>query len=371
MINFSNRLKKLKDRRQGVAQRLAMNSGNESLAFDIDLRPTENYEKVQDSDSIKYVIGAMAPVSEISTQVSIQEGERVANTLISLLDTVGIKTEFRLQGSVALDIHIEGHSDVDMLILIKDALQAQEPHLPSSNYILAADSRDMILQVQELRLVSEEKLTNRYHQANVNCDNRKSISLSGGSLARKVDIVPGSWFDTHDYQRSRQQHDRIVKIYDKKDHKFIENRPFLHIKKVDDKDNEYDGNLKKVVRLMKNIVADMPDGKKKIAENLSSFDLTSIAYHMDERLACSIYFPLQLVGKLNDWLLLLKDDAGLRKSLLVPDTTRAVFDSDEKNDALDILSNDVNDLVLSIYKDIFPQDVVKDINKLRTRAVIV
>ncbi|MCH7377404.1 hypothetical protein MM182_18800 [Aeromonas sp. MR19] len=370
MINFSNRLQKLKDRRQGSAQRIALESG-QSLAFDIDLRPTENYEKVKESDAVKYVIGAMAPVSETSTKVSIQEGERVATTLVGLLDTDGIMTEYRLQGSVALDIHIEGHSDVDMLILIRNTLQAQQPYLSSSNYIPASDTRDMILQVQELRLVSEEKLTNRYHQANVDCDNRKSISLSGGSLTRKVDIVPGSWFDTHDYQRSRQQYDRIVKIYDKEDHKFIENRPFLHIKKVDDKDQLYDGNLKKVVRLMKNIVADMPDGKKKIAKKLSSFDLTSIAYHMNERLSCSIYFPLQLVGKLNDWLLLLKDDAGLRESLLVPDTTRTVFDSDEKNDALDILSNEVNDLVLSIYKDIFPDDVIKDINKLRTKAVIV
>ncbi|WP_081304671.1 nucleotidyltransferase family protein [Aeromonas hydrophila] len=369
MINFSNRLQKLKDRRQGSAQRFAMDSGNESFSYYFDPRPIENYESVKESDSVKYVIGAMAPVSDISTKVSIQEGERVANTLISLLETDGIMTEYRLQGSVALDIHIEGHSDVDMLILKKNVLQIQRPALPSTYYTDASDQRDMILQVQELRLASEEKLTSRYHQAKVDCNNRKSISLSGGSLTRKVDIVPGSWFDTHDYQRSRQQHDRIVKIYDKEDHKFIENRPFLHIKRVDDKDQVYSGNLKKVVRLMKNIVADMPDNKNKIAKKLSSFDLTSIAYHMDERLACSIHLPLQLVGKLNDWLLLLKDDASLRESLLVPDATRAVFDADEKNDALDILSNEVNDLVLSIYKDIFPDDVIKDINKLRSKTV--
>ena len=370
MINFSNRLQKLKDRRQGSAQRIALENGR-SLAFDGDLRPTESYEKVKESDSVKYVIGARAPVNETSTKVSIQEGERVAKTLISLLETDGIITEYRLQGSVALDIHIEGHSDVDMLILKKNVIQIQRPALPSTFYTDASDKRDMILQVQELRLVSEEKLTNRYHQAKVDCSNRKSISLSGGSLTRKVDIVPGSWFDTHDYQRSHQQHDRIVKIYDKKDHKFIENRPFLHIKKVDDKDHVYDGNLRKVVRLMKNIVADMPDYKKKTAKNLSSFDLTSIAYHMDERLVCPTYFPLQLVGKLNDWLLLLKKDASLRESLVVPDTTRAVFDTDEKNDALDILSGEINDLVLSIYKDIFPNDSIRDINKLRNKTIVV
>ncbi|SHG09240.1 hypothetical protein [Pectobacterium carotovorum] len=370
MINFGDRLKKLKDRRQGSAQLFALNSGNESFSSFYDSRPNEFYENVRESDSIKYVIGAMAPVNPTSTNVSIQEGERVANTLISMLNTSGISTEFKLQGSVALDIHIEGHSDVDMLILKKDVLLVQQPILSSTSYIDAPDKRDMITQVKEIRLVSEEKLTSRYHQANVNCSNRKSISISGGSLARKVDIVPGCWFDTHDYQRSRQQHDRIVKIYDKSEHKFIENRPFLHIKKVEDKDQYYSGNLKKIVRLMKNIVADMPDYKKNKAKKLSSFDLTSIAYHMDEKLNCSEYLPLLLVERLHIWLEKLIDDKHLRDSLLVPDATRAVFNNDEKNEALDILSNEVSDLFSSIYQDIYPNDFTKDVSKLITKSIV-
>ncbi|WP_249714799.1 hypothetical protein [Pectobacterium polaris] len=371
MINFGERLKKLKDRRQGSAQLFALNNGNESFASFSDFRPNEFYENVRESDSIKYVIGAMASVNTASTNVSIQEGERVANTLIGMLNTSGISTEFKLQGSVALDIHIEGHSDVDMLILKKDVLLVQRPALPSTNYIDAPDQRDMIVQVKEIRLVSEEKLTSRYHQATVDCSNKKSISISGGSLARKVDIVPGCWFDTHDYQRSGQQYDRIVKIYDKLENKFIENRPFLHIKKVEDKDQCYSGNLKKVVRLMKNIVADMPDYKKNKAKKLSSFDLTSIAYHMDEELNCSEYLPLLLVERLHVWLDKLMDDKNLRDSLLVPDATRAVFNNDEKSEALDILSNEVCDLFTSIYQDIYPNDFTKDVNKLITKSIVI
>ncbi|MFQ2373956.1 hypothetical protein ACK306_20640 [Aeromonas caviae] len=101
MINFSDRLKKLKERRQGTAQRYALDQGYTALSAAYDYRPQESYEKVKDSDAIKYVIGAMAPVSSKSTQVSIDEGERVANTLVSMLETDRINTEFRLQGSVA------------------------------------------------------------------------------------------------------------------------------------------------------------------------------------------------------------------------------------------------------------------------------
>lgn len=369
MINFSDRLKKLKDRRQGTAQRYALDEGYTALASAYDLRPYEDYEKVKDSDAIRYVIGAMAPVSTQSTKVSIEEGERVANTLVSMLKTDLINTEFRLQGSVALDIHIEGHSDVDMLILKKDVVQVQIPILPITNYEDAPDKRSMLEQVKEIRLESESKLKSRYYQATVDCSNRKSISISGGSLARKVDIVPSCWLDTHDYQRSGHQHDRGIKIYDKEKHEFIENKPFLHIKKVGDKDYVYNGNLKKVVRLMKNIVADMPDYKKKSAKELTSFDLTSIAYHMNSDLNCHNHLPLLLVQRLNNWLEILKDNKVLRESLKSPDGTQFIFNKDEKYEALELLSREVSDLAASIYRDLYPQDYTKDINKFANRIV--
>lgn len=371
MINFSDRLKKLKERRQGTAQRYALDQGYTALASVYDYRPQESYEKVKDSDAIKYVIGAMAPVSSKSTQVSIDEGERVANTLVGMLETDRINTEFRLQGSVALDIHIEGHSDVDMLILKRDIVLVQQPALPSTNYTDAPDKRPMLDQVKEIRLASEVKLTSRYYQATVDCSNKKSISMSGGSLARKIDVVPSCWHDSHDYQRSGQQYDRSVRIYDKEKHEFIENKPFLHIKKVDDKDSIYGGNLKKVVRLMKNIVADMPDYKKKVAKKLTSFDLTSIAYHMDAQLTCPEYFPLLLLHSLDIWLKKLKDDKALRDSLKSPDEVQPIFNSVEKDDALEILSKEVSDLAASVYRDLYPYDSVKDINKLVYKTIFI
>ncbi|EMD1719033.1 MULTISPECIES: hypothetical protein [Providencia] len=45
-----------------------------------DLRPTEAHEKLHENAAIKYVIGSMAAVSQESTKVSKDEGERVAST---------------------------------------------------------------------------------------------------------------------------------------------------------------------------------------------------------------------------------------------------------------------------------------------------
>lgn len=368
MINFDDRLKSLKDRRQGTAERDRL---EKSLVVNYgDYRGQESYERLQENSAIKYVIGAMAPVSADSTRISKEEGERVATTLIDLLKTSGINAEKRMQGSVALDIHIEGHSDVDMLILKTGIVLYQIPKLPTISYGDPSDTRSMVDIVRELRVQSEQKLTSRYHAANVDISGNKSISLSGGSLRRKVDIVPGCWYDTHDYQRTYEEYFRAVKVYDKSKHELLKNKPFLHIKKVNDRDAIYEGNLKKVARLMKNIIADMPQYKKEKAKKLTSYDIAGIAYAMDRDLACSRYLPLVLLENLRSYLLILSYLDEPRNSLVVPDETRKIFDSNEKVEAVKILYAEVNDLAESIQRVIAPYQSKYDGSLLKNKQVV-
>ncbi len=224
--------------------------------------------------------------------------------------------------------------------------------------------------VRELRLQAEAKLKSRYHAAEVNTSGAKSIALSGGSLRRKVDIVPSSWHDTHEYQRSKLEHFRAVKIYDKDNHALIENKPFLHIKKVNDRDTQYGGNLKKVTRLMKNIIADMPDYKKSKAKKLTSYDIAAIAYSMNERLSCSQYLPLTLLDNLRSYLLIISYLDDERNALIVPDESRKIFNAEEKVEALRILYNEVNDLAEAVQKAINPLKDKYDGDVLRNRQVV-
>lgn len=368
MINFTKRLESLKNRRQGSAERDRLEKGLYSLSGDY--RAPEDYEKLHENAAVKYVIGAMAQVSADSTRISREEGERVASTLMSMLSTVGIDTEMKMQGSVALDIHIEGYSDVDMLILKRDIFTVQGPELPGTSYVDADDTRPMPDIIRELRLESEKKLTSRYHRADVNVTGNKSISLSGGSLKRKVDVVPACWYDTHDYQRSRLEHFRAVRIYDKSNHSLIQNQPFLHIRRVNDRDFRYTGNLKKVARLMKNVIADMPDYKKSKAKILSSFDIAGIAYAMDEDLRCSQYLPLTLLENLRSFLLILACFEDKRFSLLVPDESRQIFNIPDKTEALKILCGEISDLADSVQKAINPSHSTYNGELLRNKQVV-
>lgn len=365
MINFDDRLVKLKDRRQGTAERDRLEKG--ISIFNLDFRTNENYEQLNENSAIKYVIGSMAAVSKESTDISIAEGERVATTLIGLLETARVSTEFKMQGSVALDIHIEGYSDVDMLILKKGIVGVETPTI--GNYSKPSDPRSLLEIVQEIRTESEAKLTSRYHAAEVNCNGSKSIALSGGSLKRQIDIVPSCWYDSLRYQQTLMEHDRPVKIYDKSNHCFIENSPFLHIKRVNDKDEQYGGNLKKVIRLMKNIRADMPDYKKRTAKALSSYDLAGIAYHMNDDLLCSQYLPLALLERVRRYLSLLVSSQAMRDLIYVPDDTRKVFNEDPKFAALVTLFDEVDALAKAIQKAIEPTSYTYNSDSLTSRMV--
>jgi len=359
MIDFGKRLKSLKERRQGSRERAIFESvtmdsisKNRAITSGQDLRSRELYETLNESDSVKYTIGAMAAVDEKSTEVSISEGRRVADSLIKSLGVRGINSTSRLQGSVALDIHIKGHSDVDMLIIKQSVIQVEYPLIAS--YFDSSDTRSMADIVKEIRLESEDILPRKFPQTDVDTSGNKSIGMENGSLQRKVDIVPACWYDTRDYQQTKNEEDRGIKIYHKGDHTLLLNLPFKHIKLISEKDDISRGNLRRVIRLMKNMIADMPDNKKSVAKKLSSYDLAAIAYHMDSKLYLPHEMRLGLVEKTRDHLQKLCDDVVLRILLDVPDGSRKIFDISEKTRALEVLTNEFTSLSQSIFNDLKP-----------------
>ena len=378
MIDFDARLKSLKNRRQGtremaLAKSLSFNESQRAsfLALGMDLRDTEDFETITESAGVKYAIGGMAPVSAGYTRLSIAEGKRVADSLTQSLLSQGEPTTSALQGSVALDIHIKGHSDVDMLILCRDTVRIEVPRVNPSQYGPSQDSRDTVDIVKDIRSKSEKILPVNFWAADVDCNGSKSITISGGSLQRKVDIVPAIWYYSRAYQSSLNDYERGVSVYDKNMHQLIVNYPFRHIKLINDKNALYGGNLKSAVRLMKNMIADMSDDKKKVAKNLSSFDLAAIAYHIDKDLSTPPYLKLGLVEKIRGYLSILIILNDYRNSLFVPDGTRKIFDNVNKFDALKILSDDFEDLANSIFKELRPYGSNYEASALLDRKVMI
>ena len=75
MIDFGQRLKRLKDRRQGTRERAILDHFDENAARQylqnpyFDYRLTESYESLQEANGVKYAIGAMAPDTVLLKQL--------------------------------------------------------------------------------------------------------------------------------------------------------------------------------------------------------------------------------------------------------------------------------------------------------------
>ncbi|MBD1107729.1 hypothetical protein HXV84_20385 [Pseudomonas amygdali pv. morsprunorum] len=200
-MDFNSRLTSLKNRRKGP-QNPTFDGTSESdyaeltKALSGQRYGLESFESIQEPDGVKYAVGAMAPVEKRYTEISIAEGERVANSLSKSLLNESVTVEYKLQGSVGLDVHIKGYSDVDMLVLIADTITVQSPSVNPFAYVDATDTRPKAEIISDLRYRSERILCNNFPKVNVNTEGGKSIALEGGSLARKIDIVPAFGF-TH------------------------------------------------------------------------------------------------------------------------------------------------------------------------------
>ncbi|WP_444946662.1 hypothetical protein ACJJIP_08545 [Microbulbifer sp. VTAC004] len=318
----------------------------------------ESYSILNESSVIKYVLGSMQPVNQRYTEICFEEGDRVASSLKQSLKQNGINSFHEFQGSVPLDIHIKGASDVDVL-LIHSYLTWERPTASHKSYTPSSEGISMITRMHELRIQSERILKSNFPAVYVDVTGAKSIAMEGGSLQRKIDIVPSHWHDTLDYQHSNEIKDREVRIYNKDKRETFGNWPFKHIHQINQRDRIYSGNLKKVCRLLKNIKADASSSRVKFLKNLSSYDIASLAYHMDRHLSMPSYYDLGLLGRVNDFMIeICSNDCELGKQFLTPDGSRLILDNMERQAGAMALTLEIN----SVYKDLL-QDIAPGLNE--------
>lgn len=349
-IDFYKRLNRLEKRRKGTdltynvfdSMSPGVTSSNE---FDTLKYSIEKWQTISDKPSVRYAVGAMQEVDKRYTEISIETAKRIENQLHSrLLNNHGIKTEYRLQGSVPLNIHIKGVSDVDLLVINKE-------HYRSEKYLNTLRSEDIRV-LKELRRASVYELNKAYPAVSIDSTGAKSITLTGGSLPRDVDVVPSHWVETNEYEIQKQLYLRGVNILDNKTPTTLMNLPFKHINYIDSRCKYLTGGgLKKAIRLCKTIKADLVEEGHPIY--LSSFDLASIMYHANvDNLKRGESFALAIVLETQRFFDYLYHYPHYRNVLYTPDNTRKIFDNSKKEASLLTMSVALDKLVTELRKDL-------------------
>ena len=346
MGNYAQKLANMRSRRRGQESLAAL--GSMSFAVDGTERFTEAYETRAKTDAIKYALGAMQELEAKYTRISIEEGNRVRDQLKNGLNSAGIQVAFEYQGSVPLNVHIRYASDIDLLVLHDGFVTLDRTGARATTY--GTYFGNVLGEMLKLRSTCESILEQKFPAATVDKTGAKSIALSGGSLQRKVDVVPSHWHDTAAYQQSRAQHDREVKILNKDELAMITNRPFLHMHRIEEKDLRTTGGAKKAIRLLKTI---RKDSSTEI--QLTSYDIASLIWHLrDDALSKPYYLELSLVAEIQKYLQYLVDNPGIANTLDAPDQSRKIIDVPAKLRSLSQLKAEVDELAADLANEISP-----------------
>ncbi len=332
MANYSRKLQNLQSRRQDVLTK----------AFSL----TESFNKKTYGESTTYALEAMEPISETYTQNTYKAVEKVKAQLKPGLQEYGIDVEFRYQGSVPTNTHIKLYSDIDLLTLHGAFHTLQRPQEPTSPYL-----GDPLEDLKYLRRKTYRILDTVYTGCEIDDTGSKCISISGGSLNRKIDIIASNWYNALIYKDNPVEENRGIQILDRDKNERLINFPFLHIYWINEKDGRVNGNEKRMIRLLKSLKADADDEIK-----VSSYDIASLIYRMDDAsLTISKTERLILLKNTNEFLLKAINDSTFRDTLWVANGTRKIFSSDgAKVSEVVKLQKELQDLIVTIASEIRP-----------------
>jgi hypothetical protein len=337
-MNYSAKLQNLINRR-GDNQYVQKNFSADSLSniFSEGALRTEKYFNIDFPDSVKYTLGAMAEVDAEYTQNTFKEGDRIKSQLNDLKNA-GCNISFQFQGSTTNNTHIKQHSDIDLLVLQENFLFNS-----SSGSTYQGDWKQ---EQTYLRQSCYEKLKNIYYTATVDNNGKFAISITGGSLRRKIDVVPACW-DMQKYQ-SNPYNGTIkgVRVFTKNCDDFNVNYPFLNNKLIKEKDSSCWGNYRKAVRLLKTLKS---DSSRQV--DISSYDIVALLYHMDDSKYYINNQYLALVENITDYLVSLTQNTSRFYNMEVPDGTRRICDK-TTIDALNGIAVEMGDLEKSLVYDL-------------------
>jgi len=272
----------------------------------------EAYRSLLQSESVRYVVGAMQPIDPEYTKNTYAQGDRVCNQLRNRLST---KCEYEYQGSVTNDTHIKARSDIDILLLIDKFYTLEKPQEPTHPY-----QGDPLEDLYDLRAEAIASLESAFPEASVGTTGSKSITIEGGSLRRKIDVVPSNWHNTNKYAETGQKKYRGVEILDAKRRTRLKNTPFLHNAWIEYKDSHTNGGMRKAARLMKSLKYDTEN------IDLSSYDIVSLAFNIsDSELNLPRGMELSILDACHNLCNELQTNHQRRESLDVPDGHRKIF----------------------------------------------
>ena len=301
-FNYNELLSEMDKRKFGTDSQIRILNEEKMLRFDSlahsDFSRARQYQWLQESAVIRYIIGAMLPVAQNYTDQIIKCRTSVEHVLSQMNSNIycDAPLEFRYQGSVSNNTHIRHNSDVDLLTIIGYYITLEPPQVATNPY--KGNPKNDLMELRENCVAQMSKVM---PSVEINDSGSKSIALTNGPLIIKVDVVPSNWYDSVRYTETQKEIYRGIQVYDKKQDIRILNYPFLFNELLKQKDSTTGGVFKRAVRLLKSIKADVEkiEGTK---INFSSYGISSLLYSVPNHRYYIGESPLTLLRIVNETL---------------------------------------------------------------------
>lgn len=314
------------------------------------------------SDILVFIRTAMKGVEPEYTQKSMDAGDRVKEHLSKEIPMIS----FKYQGSVMTNTHIKAFSDIDLLTISEKFYQPdkitinqilQNPEQKSKYYSASITKMESELNaasytgnalddLRHNRFKSEEILLKVYEVCD--CTKPKSIKIKNLSLKRDVDIVIANWYDDVASIINNKGEYRGIQVYNKDTHHREDpDFPFLSIARINERGNETNGRIKKMIRFIKNIKA---SSEQEIT--LSSFDINAICYDIDISKYKYLSF-YQLVPVIYTQIKSLCENQSHSDDLVSVDGREYIFRyNPQKLQHLRLLFNEIHSIYIDLYLNV-------------------
>lgn len=294
--------------------------------------------------ALQFVQRAMRGVEPEYTKNTLIAGNKVKDKLKAEL----INVDFEFQGSVMTNTHLKGYSDIDLLTItnkfytlnsnsITTLLNESTSILKYSTTVIkrlteakeADDYKGVCLDdLKALRLSSERILISHY-SANVDVQNEKSIKVVTANPKRDVDIVIANWYKNANFFINENKAYKGIQIYEydrvnNLGKRLKEDFPFLSIQRINERDSNLNGRLKKMIRFVKAVRYNSA-----IEIDFSSFIINAICYDIDVNTYSAKNYS-ELVQVVYNQLVSLSNSPAKRAILKSVDGNEFIF-KDEKN----------------------------------------
>jgi hypothetical protein len=336
-INYSKRLESLQRRKFETVL-------NESLT-------AKSFGTKEIPENVKYLLESMRPIGKKYNARTLEASDKAESHLENNFN-LHFSRAYRRQGSVETDTNIQVHSDIDLLTII-DRYYFLHPNLPNDEpYTLSDPDED----IKKLRSQAFTIFSKVYDE--VDNSNEKCISIYNKNLKRKVDIVFGYWYHTEDYERTKDEYYRGVKL---KSRSAMPDYPFAHIQLINAKgDNTLDGS-RMAIRLLKTLRADCDKELKLI----KSFQLTSVVHAIDnQQLFYEKGMEIDIAKAVSNELEHLISDTDYRRSIKSPNGCETPFWDSDIVPEFQLLKTDLDELITDSTMEISKGLVVKNAIKL-------